>query len=356
MRRSVPAALAVLLVAAATAGCGGQTSKAVAEGSATPALPATSSPAAPVKAPPLSEEEARGIVKDLTAKVEADNFDAEYWKGITEGPLLEQQLAVVETSRKYGTERPSVPSDSPPKNDSAVHIWSTGKDDGSDRWILGAHEVEGHTVGEAKGETVLRWSLFHQQRTGAPWLAAFLARAPETTALPGVAVGPDGRAVTGADAAGLAADPAKVCGQYGDYLHTDTGAGGVKWSQDVADVKAASAAGLKAMRKDLGKGAKLDVAVDVNRAPHGPVWRTTDGGALVACTAVSKVYTELGPGRATTFSSSGWAGTTGIPWASYTQRIMGLTVLKVPAGASGEVSVAAESNLPYSFEGTKSTG
>ncbi|MGW7318352.1 hypothetical protein [Streptomyces sp. NPDC054865] len=356
MRRSVPAAFAVLLAVAATAGCGARTPKAGADGTGTPtAVPVTSGPAAPVKAPPLSEEEARGVVKDLTDKVEAVNFDAEYWKGVTEGPLLAQQLALVETGRKYGTERPPSPDNSP-KTDPTVHTWSTGKDDGSDRWILGAHEVAGRTVGAAKSETVLRWSLFHQQGTGGPWLAAFVARAAGTTALPTIAMGSDGRAVTGGDVAGLAADPASVCGQYGDYLHTDTATGGVKWSQDITEVKTGSAAGLKSMRKDLGKGGKLDVNVDITRTPHGPLWRTTDGGALVACTAVSKVYTELGPGRSTTFSSSGWTGTTGIPWASYTQRIMGLTVLKVPAGASGEVSVAAESNLPYSFDGTKYTG
>ncbi|WP_405715363.1 hypothetical protein OG264_37230 [Streptomyces xanthophaeus] len=284
MRRSVPTALAVLLALAATAGCGGQATKADA-GPRTPAAgPATSSPAAPVKAPPLTEEQARGVVKDLAGKVEADNFDA------------------------------------------------------------------------AKKETVLRWSLFHQQRTDAPWHATFVARAPETTALPQIATGPDGRAVTGGDTAGLAADPATVCGSYGDYLHTDIGAGGVKWSKDVTEVREAYAGGLEAERKSLRNPAKLEAGAEVTRTPHGPVWRTTDGGALVACTAVSKLYTELGGGRATTFSSSGWAGTTGIPWASYTQRLMALTVLKVPAGGSGEVSVAAESNLPYSFEGTRMTG
>lgn len=356
VRRPIPAALAVVFALAATAGCGGQGAGAGSAGPAKAAAgPATGSPSAQVKAPPLSAEEARGVVKDLTLKVEADNFDAGYWKGVTEGPLLEQQLAVVETSRKYGTDREPRPANSP-KTDPAVHTWSTGKDDGSDRWVLGAHEVQGYTVGDDGKEAVLRWSLFHQQRPGAPWLAAFVARAPEPTGLPEVAVGPDGRAVTGGDTAGLAADPAKVCGQYGDYLHTDAGAGGATWSRDVAKRKAASAEGLDRMRKSLGKGAKVDVGVDVNRSPHGPVWRTTDGGALVACTALSKVYTESGPGRSTTFSSSGWAGTTGIPWASYTQRIMSLTILKVPAGATGEVSVAAESNLPYSFDGTKSTG
>ncbi|AZM93788.1 hypothetical protein [Streptomyces sp. W1SF4] len=360
MRRSismpVPAALAVVLALAATAGCGGHGTGERAAGPAKSAAgPATSSPPAPVKVAPLSQEEARGVVKDVTLKVEADNFDAGYWKGVAEGPLLEQQLAVVETAKKYGTDREPRPADSP-ATDPAVHTWTTGKDDGSDRWILGAHEVQGYTVGDAGKEAVLRWSLFHQQKAGAPWLAAFIARAPEPADLPQVAVGPDGRAVTGGDLAGLAADPAKVCGQYGDYMHTDAGAGGVKWSQDVTKRKASSGAQLERMRTSVGKGGKVDFGVDVNRGSHGPVWRTTDGGALVACTAVSKVYTESGPGRSTTFSSSGWAGTTDIPWASYTQRIMGLTVLKVSAGAAGEVSVAAESNLPYSFDGTKSTG
>ncbi|MFD9570190.1 hypothetical protein ACFWBI_10130 [Streptomyces sp. NPDC059982] len=353
MRRSVPAALAVLLTLATTAGCAGQAAKPGA-GPATPG-PVRSGTAAPVKAPALTEDEARGIVKDLAAKVEADSFDAGYWKGITEGPLLEQQLAVVATGEKYGTEREPGPTNSP-ATDPAVHTWTTGKDDGSDRWILGAHEVPAHTVGDEKKETVLRWSLFHQDRAGAPWHASFLARAPEPTALPRVAVGPDGRAVTGGDTRGLAADPATVCGRYGDYLHTDLGAGGVKWSQDITDLRESYAQGLAAQRKALGKPGKLEAGVEVARAPHGPVWRTADGGALVACTAVSKLYTELGPGRSETFSASGWAGTTGIPWASYTQRIMALTVLAVPAGGSGEVSVAAQSNLPYSFEGTKFTG
>ncbi|MEU8776818.1 hypothetical protein [Streptomyces sp. NPDC048606] len=356
MKHSAAAALAVLLALTATAGCAGAegAADAKAKPSAGPATSAAPAPA-PVKAPPLSAEEARGVVKDLTLKVEADNFDAEYWKAHTAGPLLEQQLAVVETSRKYGTDREARPADAP-RTDPAVHTWTSGGEDGGERWILGAHEVQGYTVGDATKKPVLRWSLFHQPKQGEPWRATLVARAPEATALPGVAVGPDGRAVTGGDTAALAADPAGICGRYGDYLHTDAGAGGVKWAEDVTERKTAAAEGLAGLRKGLGKGGRIDFGIDVNRAPHGPVWRTEDGGALVACTAVSKVYTESAPGRPTTFTSSGWAGTTGIPWASHTQRIMSLTVLKVSAGASGEVSVAAESNLPYSFDGTRSTG
>ncbi|MFD9519729.1 hypothetical protein [Streptomyces sp. NPDC059979] len=308
-----------------------------------------------MKEPSLSEEETRRIVKDLTGKYDAGGSDIEYWKGITEGPLRERALAVLETSRKYGTKDEARPTNSP-ATDTAVRTWTTGKDDGSDRWILGAHEVQGYTVGDASNKVELRWSLYHQQRPGAPWLTAFIANAPETTALPQVAVGPDGQALSGADTTGLAADPATVCGQHGDYLNTDAGAGGVKWSQDVTKTKEALAGSLTRIREEVGKGGKVDIGIDVNRTPHGPVWRTTDGGALVACTTVNKVYKELAPGTSATFSSSGWAGTTGIPWASYTQRIMNLTVLKIPTGASGEVSVAASSRLPYSFEGTKHTG
>ncbi|MFB0630989.1 hypothetical protein [Streptomyces sp. AB3(2024)] len=356
MRRSVPTALAVLLALGTTAGCGAHAGRA-ADGPAASAAasPAGSPSAAAVKAPPLTEEEARGVVGELSAKVGADSFDAEYWKGITEGPLLEQQLAVVETARKYGTDRQPGPANTP-ATDPAVHTWTTGKDDGSDRWILGAHEQSGHTVGDAENETVLRWSLFHQQRTGSPWHASFVARAEDAKDLPRIAAGAAPRAATGGDTSGLAAAPADVCGRYGDYLHTDAGEGGVKWSKEVVSQRAAFADGLKAERKSLGDPARLEAGAETVRTPHGPVWRTTDGGALVACTTVSKLYTEMGPGRSTKFASSGWAGTTGIPWASYTQRIMGLTVLKVPAGAVGEVSVAAQSHLPYSFEGTRYTG
>ncbi|MFE2853762.1 hypothetical protein ACFXJO_21865 [Streptomyces lavendulae] len=356
MRRFAPATLAVLLALGATAGCGGKDARPAAGHAASAAAsPAGSPSAAPVKAPPLTEEEARKVVKDLSAKVEADSFDAEYWKGVTEGPLLEQQLAVVETARKYGTDRQPGPTNTP-ETDPAVHTWTTGRDDGGDRWILGAHELSGHTVGDSANETVLRWSLFHQQRTDSPWHASFVARAGDAKDLPQIAVGADGRAATGGDTSGLAANPADVCGRYGDYLHTDAGEGGVKWSKEVVSQHEALADGLKAERKSLGDPVRLEAGADTVRTPHGPVWRTTDGGALVACTTVSKLYTEMGPGRSTKFSSSGWAGTTGIPWASYTQRIMGLTVLKVPAGAAGEVSVAAQSHLPYSFEGTKYTG
>lgn len=356
MRRSVPTALAVLLTLGATAGCGANAARPAAGPAVSAApSPAGSPSAAPVKAPPLTADEARQVVKDIGAKVEADSFDAEYWKGVTEGPLLEQQLAVVETSRKYGTDRQPGPTNTP-ETDPAVHTWTTGRDDGSDRWILGTQELSGHTVGAAENETVLRWSLFHQQRTGSPWHESFLARADDAKDLPQIVVGPDGRAATGGDPTGLAANPSDVCGRYGDYLHTDAGAGGVKWSKEVVSLRESFADGLKAERKRLGNPAGLEAGAETVRAPHGPVWRTTDGGALVACTTVSKLSTEMGPGRSTTFSSSGWAGTTGIPWASYTQRIMGLTVLKVPAGGSGEVSIAAQSHLPYSFEGTRYTG
>jgi hypothetical protein len=76
---------------------------------------------------------------------------------------------------------------------------------------------------------------------------------------------------------------------------------------------------------------------------------------LVACVGVNTVATDMGPGRWLTFTTSGWDGTTGIRWNKFTQSMMQMTVLKVPAAGS-EISVAAQGIWPYEFDGTKYNG
>ncbi|MEV7723643.1 hypothetical protein AB0P15_02785 [Streptomyces sp. NPDC087917] len=355
MRRSVPTAVSLLLVLAATAGCGGQDAAKSAAAGATAPAPATSTPPAPPKVPALTADEALAVVKDLNQHTDVDNYDAEFWKGLTEGPLLEQQLGVVETTKKYGTDTPPAPTNSPDAA-TTVHAWTVGNPDGTDRWILGAQEAVTHTVGDKANKAVLYWSLFHQTQKDAPWRKTFLARAPEATALPEIATGEDGQAKVGGDAASLALDPATACGRFADYLHGRTDADGVKWSKGITELRADLKASAEDLRGSKGASGTVDLNVDSVRTPHGPVWRTPDGGALVACTSVSNVRTKLGPGRSETFSSSGWPGTTGIRWAAYTQRIMGLTMVKIPAAGAGEVTIGASSNLPHSFEGTKYQG
>lgn len=63
-----------------------------------------------------------------------------------------------------------------------------------------------------------------------------------------------------------------------------------------------------------------------------------------------------GPGRYTKFSYSGWKDTTGIRSAGFTQSQLNLTMLKIPAQAAEEVSVAAKASWPLHFEGTRYTG
>ncbi|MFD5429081.1 hypothetical protein [Streptomyces sp. NPDC127084] len=109
------------------------------------------------------------------------------------------------------------------------------------------------------------------------------------------------------------------------------------------------------MRARFADPASVRTSLEPRPAPHGPVWLTADGGALVARVAVSKTAVEVEPGRYIEFSSTGWKGTTGIPWAAFTQIQLNLTILKIPL-TSSEVSIAARASWPLNSDGTRHTG
>ncbi|MFD7785350.1 hypothetical protein ACFV4Q_19955 [Streptomyces nojiriensis] len=305
----------------------------------------------------LTADEARRVAGDVDKRAEQTSQDPEVIKSYAEGPWLDQLLAAAESGRKYGTSTPPGPTNSP-EVAPAVHAWAgagTGAGAG-ERWILAAGEVSSHTVGASQKSAELRWSLHREGKDGT-WRAAFRSFAPTVGALPTPAVGPDGQAVTGGDTSKLAADPAEVCGRYYDYRtgkdgtdDSDTG-----WGADVDAARAKSIEGLKELPERLNNPKSLTTQVEPTRTPYGPLWRTTDGGALVACLAVNTAVVDMGPGRYQTFISSGWSGTTGIRWSGYTQTQLSMTMLKIPAG-QGEVSIGAEASWPYAFDGTRYNG
>ncbi|MFF3327776.1 hypothetical protein [Streptomyces sp. NPDC002889] len=302
----------------------------------------------------LTAEEARRVVTDVNERTDTDSQDAAFWREVAEGPWLEQRLATVETAKKYGTKAPPDPTNSP-KTSPKVHAWSAAGPEGRGRWILGAYEIAGRTVGEEKKSARLQWSFYHQQ--GGAWRRTFLVEAPSRSALPELATGSDGQAATGGDVSELVMPPSTACARYGDYVTGKDGAAadGTLWSKEIDTGRGSFATVEQDLRESTNNPASIRVSVEPRRAPHGPVWRTADGGALVACVAVSSVAVDTGPGRYSQFTSSGWKGTTGIRWAAYTQSQLSLTVLKIPAG-SGEVSDAAGASWPYHFNGTRYTG
>ncbi|MET9694503.1 hypothetical protein ABZY81_39885 [Streptomyces sp. NPDC006514] len=165
-------------------------------------------------------------------------------------------------------------------------------------WIVAASEVSSHTVGASQKSVELRWSLDREGKDGT-WRAAFRSFAPTVGALPTRAVGPEGQAVTGGDTSNLAADAAKVCGRYYDYRTSKDGTNDsdTGWGADIDAARAKSIEGLKKLPERLHNPKSLTTQVEPTRTPYGPLWRTTDGGALVACLAVNTAVVDMRPGR-----------------------------------------------------------
>ncbi|MGW0765635.1 hypothetical protein [Streptomyces sp. NPDC002676] len=302
----------------------------------------------------MTADETRQVVISLNKREDTENWDAAFWRNIAEGPWLEQRLAAVEARKKYGTNAASEPKGSP-KVSAQVHAWAAAGPDG-DRWILGAYEAQGYSVGDATKKAEPYWSLYHQ-RKGGGWRRTFLALAPSRTALPAVATGRDGQAVTSGDVSKLATPPSSVCRHYGDYVAGRSGTGAeddALWSKEIRTARASAATAEKDLRARFYNPASVNFSEDPESAHHGPIWRTTDGGALVACIVVTKTTIAMGSGRYVKFASSGWPGTVGVRWAAFTQSQLSLTVLKVPA-ESHEVSIAARASWPYRFDGTRYT-
>jgi hypothetical protein len=343
MRRSAPAIAALLLLAAV--GCDLQTDA---------KEPGSSSPSPTDQAKPLNAEQARQVVKNLNRRMDVDSQDATFWREVAEGPWLDQRLATVDTAAKYGTKAPPEPTNST-KTAPDIHAWTTPGPDGTDRWILAAYETAGWKVGDTKKSVSLIWSLYHQ-RQGGPWRKTLQVEAPSTTALPKAAARADGQAVTGGDTSDLAAPPSSVCGLMEDYVMGKENAEAAKtpWSKQIDTGRTEFTTAEQEVQEQFG-AASVDITSTPTRTPHGPLWRTTDGGALVACVSVTRTAIDMGPGRYSEFTTSGWAGTTGIRWAAYTQSMLAMTVLKIPAG-TGEVSIAAKATWPYTFDGTRYTG
>ncbi|MEU6765479.1 hypothetical protein ABZ916_23475 [Streptomyces sp. NPDC046853] len=299
-------------------------------------------------------KEARRVVEDLAAKEASESLDPVYWRGIYEGPLLDQTLARVQNIKKRGRDKD--PSNRP-ERDAQIHTWTAhASGAGSDAWILAARQVSAHTVGDSRNRVDMAWSLYHQQRANGAWRKAFVSHAPTKTSLPPVAADKKkGTARTVAPDAGLGLDPMKACGELSDYV-TKKGSSSTRheWSKQI-DTFRSTFDDKKLLRREAGGAQSVSTKVEARRSPLGPVWRTDDGGALVPCVSVGTLTADMGPGRWTRFGASGWDGTSDIKWNKYTQSTMRMEVLKIPAGRS-DIGFAAESIWPYEFDGTKYSG
>lgn len=338
MRRSV-LAVAMLLIGAVAC---------EAEPEEGPAPDSKSGPSAK----PLTVRDAQRVVVGAAKKNDSDSLSEAYWRGVAEGPWLEQNLARVENIKKRGDDAPPAPTNSP-QADPTVHTWTISRPDGSDRWIWGAQQTRSRTVGDSKNTVSMRWTLHHQQKDGS-WRQAFTVDGDTKTSLPQLA-GSDGQAVSADEDERLTAAPSLVCGLLDDYITRKGGrAQALKWSAKVDDYRSGYS-DIKSLRKNAGDAKTVTIKTEPTRKPVGPAWRTKDGAGLVPCVSVNTVSTDMGPGNYVEFTSSGWTGTTGIRWAKYTQTTMMMTVLKVPAGTS-EIGIAAQTTWPHTFEGTRYTG
>ncbi|MEU6666061.1 hypothetical protein [Streptomyces sp. NPDC046727] len=344
MKRSATAVAALILITAV--GCDGQSDTKAQAG------PTTSGQAGAAR--PMTASEVRRAVVSVNQREDTENWDAAFWRKTAEGPWLEQRLAAVDNHKKYGAGTEPEPTGSP-KVSSRVHAWAAAGP-ADDRWILGAYEARSASVGDTENSARLYWSLYHQQK-GEGWRRAFLALAPSRSALPAPATGHDGQAVVSGDVSKLAASPSSVCRRYDDYItgKSGTAADDALWGKDIRTVRASFKSAKTHLRADFDNPASISLNSDPQPTHLGPVWRTVDGGALVACVDVTKTAIDMGPGRYIKLSYSGWPGTTGIRWAAMTQSQLNMIVLKVPVG-SHEVSIAAQVSLPYHFDGTRYTG
>ncbi|MGW2083072.1 hypothetical protein ACWCOW_40425 [Streptomyces sp. NPDC001939] len=306
--------------------------------------------------PPVTADEARRVLKDLDKKDNSDSLSPAYWRNVHEGPWLDRTLARVDNIKRLGKDDPSQGPTNRPHVDPAVHAWvaKPGTKDSGD-WILGAKQVSSHSIGgEFKNKVSMRWSLSHRGDSGAGWRTALTADAPGKKDLPQVAADKSWRVPTTAPDTALAMRPGKACGMFLDYITRKGTYKSFRWSSQI-DMYRATHGDTKPIRQQLGDPQSLDTQVAGQRTPVGPAWQTKDGGALVACIGVNTVAADMGSGRWIQFTTSGWDGTTGIRWNRFTQTMMTMTMLKVPAHGA-EISIAAQTTWPYKFDGTEYNG
>ncbi|MDI2129037.1 hypothetical protein [Yinghuangia seranimata] len=157
----------------------------------------------------------------------------------------------------------------------------------------------------------------------------------------------NGAAEIVSSAAGLAADPAKVCAESTDETPSKT----YGWGPNEAAAEAATA---KAVAESAKHGAKTTVTRKLRPEQVGPVWRYGDGGALVPCLRENAWTETMKPGQAIT-----WDGkspfkddTPDFAVTSYTRTNISMELIWVPptiGTASSMPDLAASDAYLYDF-------
>lgn len=305
--------------------------------------------------PPVSANEAREIAKDLKAKNANDSLNPAYWRKIHAGPWLDRTLAEINNIKKRGRDDPEQRPTNRPEVDSTVHAWVTKPGGGSGDWIFSAQQTSGHTIGDgSKNKAHMSWNLHHRADDEGAWRTAFTTHADSKKDLPELAADKSGIAQTVETQSDLPIQPGNTCSTFIDYTTGKNRKENIHWSPEI-DQRRATYGDTKEIQKEIGNAESVKIETEGRRDPVGPAWRTKDGAVLVPCVSVNTTTTEMGSGRWIEFTWSGWDGTTGIRWNKFTQRMMTMTMLKVPVDGT-EISIAAESTWPYKFSGSEHKG
>ncbi|MGP3974342.1 hypothetical protein ACTWQF_10015 [Streptomyces sp. 8N114] len=305
--------------------------------------------------PAVSTGEARRVVKELDKKEDSGSLSPAYWHKIQEGPWLDRSLVRIDNVKMRGKPDDKTPSNHP-RLDSAVHAWAAKpRAGGGGEWILGARQVSSSEIGgESKNTAEMRWSLHHRDSKDGPWRTALVVMPRGKKDLPKAATNKSKAVPTVSSDEDLAVQPGRACGAFDDYVSHKTTGKDLRWSKQIKKYRN-SYGDTTGVRKAYANPKSAKVSVKMRRTPLGPAWRTQDGGALVACTRVSETAVDMGPGRWFEMEITGWDNISETRWNTFTQTLMTMTMLKVPANGS-PISIAADTTWPYKFNGTEYTG
>ncbi|MGP4026592.1 hypothetical protein [Actinomadura sp. 3N407] len=243
-----------LLTGALSAGCSGDTSSA--------------DPAKPAGTPPLSKEQAQGVLASYTdaANRAGRRFDRRALRAIETDPQLTMDAAALKLRRAVKQPQPKLQF-----TDTAFYI---PRLTGYPHWF-----AVGAVTGQGK-QAVRHAMLFTRAKAGAPWLLAADPH-PADAALSRVALDPDGFAApVGPEVKGLAVAPGKLPATHAALLTEGPGAAGASVLADGPRTSETYKA-LKQGEKTLaGRGVTLSSRFSATPYTVHAL-RTKDRGALV---------------------------------------------------------------------------
>ncbi|MEY9969266.1 hypothetical protein ABIA33_007354 [Streptacidiphilus sp. MAP12-16] len=288
-------------------------------------------------------------------RADSTSTDPAYWRGLLEAAPFDQRLDEITRARHYGWPTPPpFPTVDPALTIDLIPHTASGD------WFLTVNQVAEWVIGGKPGdvEKNTRIRLFHRARPTGSWLMAFESDATGPSALNSLVLDRN-RTTTlatvhaGDPAGALAADPRAVCGQLVTYIGATSPADLTGWDSAITQWRTSTLDSLSQADPVTYSGSLTDSEAVHPGLDHAPVLRTTGGGALLFCQSADTRQHVHDPGTWEEFSESGWIGTTGIRWASYTSTTLTSTVLAVPPAGHGPIAEAAIRTTPWQFTGQR---